>query len=170
MAESKVLCFVFVCQAGELEIKAGLLAASLRIRLGESPDLVAAVPVPGGRWGDPHPGTKALLEELAVRLVEIRNRISSGVHLLPSSLQTPARVSVRPASTVTVPARRKAAGGKALYARPSRRQIAFTYTPSERRLSSRHPLRKRYKRPCLDALSVVGSRPTHPLCGQLSYP
>ena len=64
-----------MCQAGELEIKAGLLAASLRFRLGEGPDLVAAVPVPGGRWGEPHPETKALLDKLGVRLVEIRNRI-----------------------------------------------------------------------------------------------
>ena len=44
-------CFVFVCQSGELEIKATLLAASLRRQFGRRVDLVAAIPQPEVRWG-----------------------------------------------------------------------------------------------------------------------
>jgi hypothetical protein len=75
MGTSDPLCFVFVCQAGELEIKAGLLAASLQRSLGRAAELVAAVPVPSSRWGDLLPVTKALLDQLHVRMVEIENRI-----------------------------------------------------------------------------------------------
>ena len=43
--------FVFVCQAGEWETKALLLAGSLRRQLGACVDLIAAVPEPEGFWG-----------------------------------------------------------------------------------------------------------------------
>ena len=67
--------FVFVCQQGELEQKAALLAASLRRQLGDDPELIAAVPVPAERWGVPAAETLSFLEDLGVRTVSIENRV-----------------------------------------------------------------------------------------------
>jgi hypothetical protein len=69
-------CFVFVCQQGELEAKAVLLAASLRRPLPSGAELVAALPTPRSRWGSPSPETFAILRRLSVRTVEIVNRVS----------------------------------------------------------------------------------------------
>lgn len=59
----------FVCQAGELEAKAVLLAASLRRFLAGSADLVACVPESGPLAA----ATRRILQALDVRSVAIRN-------------------------------------------------------------------------------------------------
>ena len=68
--------FFFVCQAGELEVKAALLAASLRRNLRVPGELVACVPEPEGRWGTVPPDTLALLGRLGVRIAPIRNEVA----------------------------------------------------------------------------------------------
>lgn len=70
------LCFAFVCQQGDLEIKACLLAASLRHFLGPDHDLVAAVPHPEDRWGSIPAATLATLKRYGVRAVAVHNPIS----------------------------------------------------------------------------------------------
>lgn len=67
--------FVLVCQAGELEIKASLLAASLRYHLGGALEIIAGIPIPEQRWGSLRPLTKRFLDELNVRQIPIENRI-----------------------------------------------------------------------------------------------
>jgi hypothetical protein len=74
--EDELFCFVFVCQQGELEAKAMLLAASLRHSLPPGHELVAALPAPASRWGSPSTATLAILRRLSVRMVEIVNRVS----------------------------------------------------------------------------------------------
>ncbi len=69
------LCCVFVCQQGDLEIKAMLLAASLRKQLGARVELVAAIPTPAERWGTPARATVEFLDRIGVRQVAIENRI-----------------------------------------------------------------------------------------------
>lgn len=66
----------FVCQPGELEAKAVLLAASLRRRLVGDADLVACLPV--GRSGRARPARHTLraLESLGVVTIPVRNPIS----------------------------------------------------------------------------------------------
>jgi len=70
-------CFVFICQQGELEIKALLLAASLKHFLRCDYELVAALPQPATRWGMPSGQTLALLERWGVRTVAITNQIDT---------------------------------------------------------------------------------------------
>jgi hypothetical protein len=72
---SKHTAFVFVCQAGEWELKAALLAASLRRHYGVDVELIAAVPQPHEIWGTVASATAALLERLQVRCVPITNPI-----------------------------------------------------------------------------------------------
>jgi hypothetical protein len=67
--------FVFVCQAGELEIKALLLAASLKRFLRCDFELIAALPTPASTWGELAPETRALLQVLGVRIEPIVNPI-----------------------------------------------------------------------------------------------
>lgn len=67
--------FVFVCQAGELEIKALLLAASLKRFLRCEHELIAAVPTPASTWGELAEETRALLQQLGVRIEPIVNPI-----------------------------------------------------------------------------------------------
>lgn len=67
--------FVFVCQAGELEIKALLLAASLRRFLRCEHELIAAVPTPASTWGELADETRELLQRLGVRIEPIANPI-----------------------------------------------------------------------------------------------
>lgn len=67
--------FVFVCQAGELEIKALLLAASLKRFLRCDHELIAALPTPAATWGELAPETRGLLRELGVRIEPIVNPI-----------------------------------------------------------------------------------------------
>ncbi|ALG67315.1 sulfotransferase [Beggiatoa leptomitoformis] len=66
-------CFTFVCQQGELEIKALFLAASLKKFLHCDYELVAAIPSPATDWGNPREITLTLLAELGVRIVPITN-------------------------------------------------------------------------------------------------
>ena len=74
---SRRYCFVFVCQAGELEIKALLLAASLKRFLRCDYELVAAVPSPAAVWGALSAATSKLLRALNVRIEAIENPIDS---------------------------------------------------------------------------------------------
>jgi len=67
--------FVFVCQAGELEIKALLLAASLKRFLRCEYELIAALPTPASIWGELAPETLELLRQLDVRIEPIVNPI-----------------------------------------------------------------------------------------------
>ncbi len=67
--------FVFVCQAGEIETKALLLAASLKRVLRGQHELIAAVPTPAEIWGELSPDTRAQLHEFGVRMVPIENPI-----------------------------------------------------------------------------------------------
>jgi hypothetical protein len=67
--------FVFVCQAGELEVQAMLLAASLRRHLQADHQLVAALPGPEGRWGRPREETLHFLRGLGVGTASITNQI-----------------------------------------------------------------------------------------------
>lgn len=67
--------FVFVCQAGELELRAALLAASLRRHLPGSTPLVACVPQPTTDWGTLPADTVDFLASLDVDVVPIVNPI-----------------------------------------------------------------------------------------------
>lgn len=69
------MAFAFVCQAGEWELKAALLAASLRRHYGAEVELIAAVPHPHDIWGTMAQDTAALLQRLQVRCVPITNPI-----------------------------------------------------------------------------------------------
>jgi hypothetical protein len=68
--------FVFVCQAGEWEIKALLLAGSLRRQLGACVDLIAAVPEPESVWGRLSAATLSMLARLNVKIVSVTNPVS----------------------------------------------------------------------------------------------
>jgi hypothetical protein len=68
-------CFVFVCQAGELEIKALLLAASLKRFVRCDYELVAAVPGPVAVWGELSASTIQVLQALDVRIEPVLNPI-----------------------------------------------------------------------------------------------
>lgn len=68
-------CFVFVCQAGELEIKSTLLAASLKRYLKGDYECVAAIPQPVERWGEISKSTQNMLNLLGIRRVPIVNPI-----------------------------------------------------------------------------------------------
>ena len=67
--------FVFVCQQGDLETKALLLAASLLRFLRVDYELIAALPGPANLWGQPSNDTLALLSRWNVRCVPIENPI-----------------------------------------------------------------------------------------------
>jgi hypothetical protein len=67
--------FVFVCQAGEIEAKALLLAASLKNALHCQYELIAAVPSPASIWGELSSDTRRQLDEFGVRIVPIENPI-----------------------------------------------------------------------------------------------
>lgn len=69
------LCFLFVCQAGALEAPSVLLAASLRRALGNTYELVAAIPAPADTWGAPSAATLGVLRALNVRLVPVANEL-----------------------------------------------------------------------------------------------
>lgn len=69
--------FVFVCQSGELEAKALLLAASLRRHLPAGSELIAAMPSPAQVWGEPSATTRAELDALEVTVAPIVNPLGS---------------------------------------------------------------------------------------------
>lgn len=63
----------FVCQAGDLEVKALLLAASLRLHWGPGPELIAAVPEPASVWGELAPDVLVALKSLDVSIQYVHN-------------------------------------------------------------------------------------------------
>jgi hypothetical protein len=69
--------FVFVAHGGELEVKAGFLAASLAKYLACDYELVAAVPKPESTWGALSKPAVSLFERLQVRVEEIENGIGA---------------------------------------------------------------------------------------------
>lgn len=71
--EYKNVAVVFVCQSGEWELKALLLAASLRRWCGDAIELIAAVPNPPEIWGVLSDATEQQLKELGVRQQPIAN-------------------------------------------------------------------------------------------------
>jgi len=75
MAVPLEYAFVFICQRGDLEIKAMLLAASLRRFVRCPHELIAALPQPETHFGRPEPETLAMLRGLEVRLVPITNAV-----------------------------------------------------------------------------------------------
>jgi hypothetical protein len=77
VAAPQKYAFVFVCQAGRLEIGALLLAASLKRYLKCDYELIAAIPTPENIMGSPNPLSIKLLEEMGVRIVNIHNKIVS---------------------------------------------------------------------------------------------
>ena len=92
------ICFVFVCQAGEIEIEALLLAASLRYRNPKlDGELVAAV-ADESLWGKISHGTRDLLNELGVRLEPISSPFGNvypiGNKLAALAVPTPAATTV----------------------------------------------------------------------------
>ena len=76
LKQSEKICFVFICQSGELEAKAVILAVSLRNFLQNTHDLVAAVPIPERRWGTLSKITLEALRILNVRIIKLQNEIS----------------------------------------------------------------------------------------------
>ncbi|HEX6611959.1 MAG TPA: sulfotransferase [Hyphomicrobiaceae bacterium] len=90
--------FVFVCHAGEWELKAALLAASLRRHYGPDVQLIAAIPQPPDIWKTIAPGTATLLDRLHVRCAPITNPIEpSFAHankIACIGIETPADVLV----------------------------------------------------------------------------
>ena len=72
----KSYAFTFVCQKGTLEGLSLLLVASLKRFLRCEYELIAAVPKPGGKWGDLSPVTYRLLAEMGVRIEYFDNPIS----------------------------------------------------------------------------------------------
>lgn len=68
--------FMFVCQRGPLEGLSLLLAASLKRFLRCEHELIAAVPTPGGKWGNLDPKTYRLFAEMGVRIEYFDNPIS----------------------------------------------------------------------------------------------
>jgi len=65
----------FICQRGELEAKAVLLAASLRRHLTADVDLVACLPTPEAVWGKPSRPTLRAFESLGVSTIPVGNPI-----------------------------------------------------------------------------------------------
>ena len=65
--------FIFVCQQGEIELKALLLAGSLRKFLRCNYELIAAIPSPTKDWGTPSDAAFAALQQMEVRTVGIQN-------------------------------------------------------------------------------------------------
>lgn len=69
--------FVFVCQAGRLEMQSLLLAASLKRFLCCDHELIAAVPLPVSAMGAPSAESLQVLHDLGVRIVYIQNKFCS---------------------------------------------------------------------------------------------
>jgi hypothetical protein len=69
--------FVFVAQSGVLEIKAAILAASLRAVYGEDAELIAALPEPESDWGQCSARTLAFLMRLGVETAPINQPLGT---------------------------------------------------------------------------------------------
>lgn len=72
---SRTYTVTFVCQPGDLEQKACLLAASLSRHLRLAGELVVGLPLPPGEWRRALPLSLPFLESLGVRPVFIRNEL-----------------------------------------------------------------------------------------------
>ncbi len=72
-------CFVFVCQQGELEANACLLAASLRFFLGPDVELVAAIPSPKRSCKNPSQEALTFLADLNIRTETISNTMGADI-------------------------------------------------------------------------------------------
>ena len=71
-ARGRRYAFAFVCQRGDLEIKAVLLAASLKRYLQCRHELVACLHAPD-IWGRPDPSTLAFFERMGIRTAIVQN-------------------------------------------------------------------------------------------------
>lgn len=104
MSDNQFLSWVFVCQAGRLELEACLLATSLRAMLGKDADLIAAVPLPESVMGVISPDVVSYLHTIGVQirsftntLVEIGRESASKSELLmnkPFALELAADASI----------------------------------------------------------------------------
>ena len=70
-------CFTFICQKGNLEIKALLLAASLKRFLKCNYEIIAVIPSPESTWGKPSTTTLTQLEDLGVKITYTPNPINT---------------------------------------------------------------------------------------------
>lgn len=70
---SRKFAFVFICQHGEIEVEAILLALSLKRFLRCDYELIAAIPTPAEVWGEPLAETLELLQSLDVKIQPIVN-------------------------------------------------------------------------------------------------
>ena len=75
MAQQPDYSFVFVCQAGDLEIKAMLLAASLNRFVSCPYEMVVALPQPESRCGVPAAPTLRMLQDLGAKLAPVWNQV-----------------------------------------------------------------------------------------------
>lgn len=75
MSADQSFCFVFICQAGRLEVDALMLALSLQHFVKCDHEIVAALPTPASRWGTPRPEITEQFTRMGVRMVEIENQI-----------------------------------------------------------------------------------------------
>jgi len=66
----------FICQRGDLEAKAVLLAASLRRHLAAPAELIACLPAPEAVWGRPARHTLRAFESLGVRTTPVSNPVA----------------------------------------------------------------------------------------------
>ncbi|MDZ7359715.1 MAG: hypothetical protein ONB46_03160 [candidate division KSB1 bacterium] len=67
---------VFVCQAGDLEVQAALLAASVRKQCGGQAHLHVIEPIPAAEYGTISPVTRRFLDGLGAKWYQFRNPIS----------------------------------------------------------------------------------------------
>lgn len=88
---SRGCAITFICQGGDLEIHALLLAASLKQHASVPHELVACVPTPADRWPPPAKRTIEQLKDLGVRIVPVTNELDSsyGIANKISCLEVP---------------------------------------------------------------------------------
>jgi hypothetical protein len=72
----KPYAFVFVCQTGEIELKAALLAASLRRQLQDTCELIAVIPEAFGQRNAPSARTLEFLAQLGARVDSVANELA----------------------------------------------------------------------------------------------
>lgn len=81
------VAYVFICQSGRLELEAAVLAASLRRVLGETAEIIAAIPGPPAVMGTVRPNILDFLCSLSVRIAGFHNELAgSRPQTCPSAL------------------------------------------------------------------------------------
>jgi hypothetical protein len=75
-------CFVFICQQGELEIKASLLAASLHRYLQCDHELVAAIPRPMNGGANPQTTLTLFWKRLGYGSSRLETRLTKTIRLV----------------------------------------------------------------------------------------